>query len=149
GYQRIQFDRPRPNVNLTGAVPDVPDTDINFGQPWSYSDLESTFGVGRLEYDLGPAWTTYAAIGVSRDKEYGLYSTPTVDGTGHGTMGLLEVPYQRDSVTGELGLRGEFVTGNVGHRINLAYSALNTKARQAWEMAFADLPPTSDRKSVV
>jgi len=143
GYQRVRFDRPRPNVNLTGAVPDAPDTDINFGQPWTYSELESTFGVARLEYDLAPAWTTYAAVGVSRDKEDGIYSSPTVDGTGTGTTGLLEVPYQRDSVTGEIGLRGEFNTGSVGHRVNLAYSALNTTARQAWEMAFTDLPATS------
>jgi len=143
GYQRVRFDGPRPNVNLSGAVPDVPDTDINYGQPWAYSDLESSFGVGRVEYDLTPDWTTYAAIGISRDKENGVYSSPTVDGTGTGTAGMLEVPYQRDSVTGEVGLRGEFNTGGVGHRVNMAYSALNTTARQAWEMAFGNTPATS------
>lgn len=143
GYQRVRFDQARPNVNLTGAVPDAPDTGVNFGQPWSYSDLESTFGVGRIEYDLAPAWTTYAAIGVSRDKEYGVYSSLSVDGKGAGTAGMLEVPYQRDSVTGEVGLRGEFDTGSVGHRVNLAYSALNTTARQAWAMASGNLPPAS------
>lgn len=143
GYQRVRFDRPRPTVHLRGAVPEAPDTDVNYGQSWSYSDLESTFGVGRIEYDLAPAWTTYAAIGVSRDEEDGVYSTPTVDGTGAGTVGMLEVPYQRDTVTGEVGLRGEFDTGGVGHRVNLAYSALNTTARQAWEMAFTGLPATS------
>lgn len=143
GYQRVRFDRPRPTVHLLGAVPDVPDTHVNYGQSWSYSDLESTFGVGRLEYDLAPAWTAYAAIGASRDKEDGVYGAPTVDGAGAGTVGLLEVPYQRDTVTGEIGLRGEFDTGGVGHRVNLAYSALNTTARQAWEMAFSNLPATS------
>lgn len=140
GYQRVRFDGSRPNVNLIGPVPDAPDTDVNYGQPWAYSTLESTFGVARLEYDLAPSWTTYAAVGISRDKEDGLYSSPKVDGNGIGTTGLLEVPYQRDSVTGEVGLRGEFNTGSVGHRVNLAYSALNTTAKQAWEMAFADLP---------
>ncbi|WP_397473863.1 TonB-dependent receptor [Pusillimonas sp.] len=143
GYQRVRFDRPRPNVNLSGPVPDAPGTDVNYGQPWSYSDLESTFSVGRVEYDLAPSWTSYAAIGISRDKEDGVYSSVTVDGAGNGTAGMLEVPYQRDTVTGEIGLRGEFDTGSVGHRVNLAYSALNTTARQAWEMAFSDLPAIS------
>lgn len=143
GYQRVRFDHPRPNVNLSGAVPEAPDTDINYGQSWAYSDLESTFGVARLEYDLAPSWTTYAAVGLSRDKEDGVYSSPTVDGTGTGTTGMLEVPYQRDSVTGEVGLRGEFDTGAVGHRVNFAYSALNTTARQAWEMATGSLPAFS------
>jgi len=140
GYQRVRFDHPRPNVYLDGPVPDVPDNDVNYGQSWAYSTLESTFGVARAEYDLAPSWTTYAAVGISRDKEYGVYSSPTVDGAGVGTTGLLEVPYQRDSVTGEVGLRGEFKTGSVGHRVNLAYSALNTTARQAWEMAWGNLP---------
>lgn len=143
GYQRVRFDRPRPNVNLLGPVPDVPSNDVNYGQPWSYSDLRSTFGVGRVEYDLAPSWTSYAAFGISRDKEDGAYSSVTVDGAGNGTAGMLAVPYQRDTVTGEVGLRGEFDTGNVGHRVNLAYSALNTTARQAWEMAFTDLPAIS------
>src|SRR5690606_5147554 len=69
GYQRVRFDGARPNVNLIGPVPDAPDTDVNYGQPWTYSTLESTFGAARLEYDLAPAWTTYAAVGISRDKE--------------------------------------------------------------------------------
>lgn len=140
GHQRVRFDQPRPNVNLVGPVPDAPDTDVNYGQPWSYSDLKSTFGVGRVEYDLAPSWTTYAAFGISRDKEDGIYSTVRVNGDGNGTTGLLEVPYQRDSVTGEIGLRGEFNTGNVGHRLNLAYSALNTTARQAWEFGTITAP---------
>ena len=140
GYQRVRFDRPRPNVNLIGPVPDVPDNDTNYGQPWSYSDLKSTFGVGRVEYDLAPSWTSYAAFGVSRDKEHGVYSSVTVDGAGDGTTSMLEVPYQRDTVTGEVGLRGEFETGTVGHRVNLAYSALNTTAKQAWEFGSVSTP---------
>lgn len=143
GYQRVSFDRPRPTVGVSGAIPEAPDTDLNYGQSWTYSNLESTFGVARLEYDLAPRWTSYAALGLSRDEEDGVYSVPSVDGTGVGETGMLAVPYQRDTVTGEIGLRGEFDTGSVGHRVNLAYSALNTTARQAWEMAFGNLPPVN------
>src|SRR5690606_11992438 len=73
-------------------------------------------------------------------KEDGTYSTPKVDGTGIGTVGMMNSLYQRDSVTGEVGVRGEFHTGSIGHRVNLAYSALNTTAKQAWEMATTNLP---------
>ncbi|GAB2906894.1 TonB-dependent receptor [Paralcaligenes ginsengisoli] len=138
GYQKIHFDHPRPTINISGAVPDAPSNSINYGQPWAYSDLESTFAVTRLEYDLNSNWTSYAAVGVSRDKESGDYSAPTVDGQGIGTRGLLSVPFQRDTFTGEIGLRGQFRTGPIGHRVNLAYSALNKTERTAFEYISAD-----------
>lgn len=137
GYQKVHFDHPRPTINVSGAVPDAPSNSINYGQPWAFSDLESTFAVTRVEYDLNPNWTTYAAMGVSRDKESGDYSSPTVNGQGIGTRSLLSVPFQRDTFTGEIGLRGQFRTGTVGHRLNLAYSALNKTERTAFEFASA------------
>jgi iron complex outermembrane receptor protein len=140
GYQRVRFDRPRPTVYLEGPVPAVPDNRLNYGQPWTYSNLESTFGVARVEYDLTRRWTAYAAFGMSRDKEYGIYSSPTINGDGTGTAGLLGVAAQRDSATGETGLRGRFETGAIGHRINLAYSVLNTTTRNAWETGSVATP---------
>lgn len=133
GYQKVRFDNPRPTINITGAVPEAPSNSINYGQPWAYSDLESTFAVTRVEYDLTRNWTTYAAMGVSRDKESGDYSAPTINGDGTGTRGMLSVPFQRDTFTGEIGLRGQFDTGPIGHRVNLGYSALNKTERTAFE----------------
>lgn len=140
GHQQVRFDRPRPTVYLTGPVPAVPDNRLNDGEPWTYSNLDSTFGVARVEFDLSHRWTAYAAFGMSRDKEDGIYSSPTVGGDGTGTAGLLGVTAQRDSTTGEAGLRGTFETGAVDHRINLAYSALNTTTRNAWEIGSVATP---------
>ncbi len=137
GYQKIRFDHPRPTVDFIGAVPDVPSNNVNYGQSWAYSELESTFAVARLEYDLNKDWMTYGAVGVSQDKEDGQYTSPDVDGAGIGTAGMLYVPFERKSATGEIGLRGEFDTGPVGHRVNLAYSALNKVERTASEYAVA------------
>lgn len=134
GVQEVRFDQPRPTVRLSGGdVPDAPDNDINYGQPWSYSRLESRYLVGRAEFDLNENWMTYAALGTSTDDEDGLYTSMSgVDGDGVGSQGLLRSPFRRDTTTGEVGLRGRFDTGPVGHRVNLSFSALKQINRTAF-----------------
>ncbi|VFR34251.1 Ferrichrome-iron receptor [plant metagenome] len=134
GAQKVRVDRPRSTINLVanGGVPSAPETDVNWGQPWAYTDLESRFLVGRAEFDLNSNWMTYAAIGTSTDEEEGIYATPRVGSDGVGTQGYLNSPFRRDSVTGEAGLRGRFNTGTVGHRVNLNVSALKQIGRTAW-----------------
>lgn len=134
GYQNIRYDQTRPTINLTGdGVPDAPATSVNYAQPWAWSKLQSTYAVARAEYDLSENWMAYAAIGYSRDKEDGLYAGATVNGDGVGTHSPLRTPYVRNSVTGEVGLRGRFVTGQVGHQINLGISALRTSNHSAYQ----------------
>ncbi|SOE46659.1 TonB-dependent receptor [Orrella dioscoreae] len=133
GAQRVRYDHPRSAIRLSSTdVPSAPETDVNYGQSWAYSDLESRFLVGRAEFDINNNWMAYAAIGTSTDEEEGLYATPTVGGDGIGTQGYLNSPYRRDSVTGETGLRGRFNTGSVGHRVNLNVSALKQIGRTAY-----------------
>src|SRR3546814_6349040 len=75
----------------------------------------------------------YAAIGASHDDESGDYGQPSVNGEGIGTVNRLTVPYERDAVSGEIGIRGKFNTGPVGHTVNVGVSALRTDSRQAFE----------------
>lgn len=138
GYQKYRYSQPRPTITLTGTeVPSPPSNSTNYGQPWTYSELESTYGVLRGEYDFSSNWMGYAAIGTSHDREHGDYGQPSVDGNGIGTVSRLSVPYTRDSVSGEIGMRGKFQTGSVGHVVNVGVSGLQTKVRQAWEMSAA------------
>lgn len=138
GYQKYRYSHPRPTIMLTGDdAPSPPSNSTNYGQPWSYSELESTFGVVRAEYDFSSNWMGYAAIGTSHDRENGDYSQPRVNEDGIGTVGRLTVPYTRDSVSGEIGMRGRFETGAVGHLVNVGVSRLQTRVRQAWEMSAA------------
>ncbi|VFR44171.1 Ferrichrome-iron receptor [plant metagenome] len=133
GVQKIRYDGPRPVIRLSGTgVPSAPDTDLNYGQQWAYSELESRFLVGRAEFDINSNWMAYAAIGTSTDEEEGLYATPVVDGNGVGVQGYLNSPFRRDSISGETGLRGRFKTGSVGHRVNLNVSALKQINRTAY-----------------
>ena len=134
GYQKYRYSQPRPTIRLSGAdVPSPPSNHTNYGQPWTYSELESTFGVLRAEYDFSTSWMGYAAIGASHDHESGDYGQPIVNGDGTGTVNRLTVPYERDAVSGEVGVRGKFNTGPVGHTVNLGLSALRSDSRQAFE----------------
>ncbi|MBO9356711.1 TonB-dependent siderophore receptor [Bordetella petrii] len=136
GYQKYRYSQPRPTITLMGDdVPSPPSNSTNYGQPWTYSELESTFGVLRAEYDFSSNLMGYAAIGTSHDRENGDYGQPSVDGNGIGTAERLTVPYTRDSVSGEIGMRGRFHTGPVGHLVNVGVSRLQTRVRQAWEMS--------------
>ncbi len=134
GYQNVRFDQARPTITLTGdGVPDAPSNSINYAQRWAWSKLQSTYAVARVEYDLTENWMTYAAIGTSRDKEDGLYAGAKVNGAGIGAHSPLRTPYERDTVTGEIGLRGRFVTGSVGHQVNLGISALRSSNHSAYQ----------------
>ncbi|MDQ2147412.1 TonB-dependent siderophore receptor [Alcaligenaceae bacterium C4P045] len=138
GYQKYRYSQPRPTISVIGTdVPSAPSTRTNYGQPWTFSELESTFGVLRAEYDFNNNWMGYAAAGVSHDHESGDYATPNVNGSGIGTINRLTVPYERDSATGEIGLRGQFKTGMVGHRVNAAVSASRIKQATAYEFVAA------------
>ncbi|WP_160356710.1 TonB-dependent siderophore receptor [Bordetella sp. 02P26C-1] len=138
GYQKYRFSQPRPTIVPIGTgVPSPPSNRLNYGQPWTYSELESTYGVLRAEYDFSSDWMGYAAIGTSHDREHGDYGQPRVDEDGKGTVARLTVPYTRDSVSGEVGVRGKFRTGPVGHLVNVGFSGLQSRVRQAWEMSDA------------
>jgi len=136
GYQKYRFSHPRPTITLTGSdIPSPPSNHTNYGQPWMYSELESTYGVLRAEYDLSSHWMGYAALGSSHDDERGDYGQPSVNGDGIGTVSRLGVPYTRDSVSGEIGLRGTFQTGPIAHTLNVGVSGLQTRIRQAWDIS--------------
>ncbi|ETF01498.1 TonB-denpendent receptor [Advenella kashmirensis W13003] len=134
GYQNIRYDQARPTVGLSGdGVPEAPSNSINYAQPWAWSKLQSTFAVARVEYDLTEDWMAYAALAYSRDKEDGLYAGANVNGDGIGSHSPLRTPYIRNTVTGEVGLRGRFQTGSVGHQVNLGVSALRSSNHSAYE----------------
>ena len=136
GYQKVRDDHPRQGILVTGGVPDLPSIRKNYGHPLGYSELESTYGVLRAEYDVSDNWMTYGAIGTSSDREKGEYYTPRVTSPdGAGTIGRLGVPFRRDTVTGEVGLRGRLQTGPVSHRVNASFSALKLTKRSAYTFA--------------
>ncbi len=135
GYQKQTIRQGRPMVSLTGTtLPAVPSASANFAQAWTDSMLEDTYGTLRAEYEVASDWTTYLAVGAHHTNEFGNYSSLTVDGSGAGTAARLTVPYKSNTTAEEVGVRGTFHTGPIKHRVNLAWSGMQTVKRTAYEM---------------
>ena len=138
GYQKKTFHGGTMGLNISAVdfVPRVPDPTKNFGQKWGYSDIENEFGMARTEYDLTDAWTAYAAFGGQHSHEQGLYSVPKLfnkDGTA--VASRLDTNRIIDAWSGMGGVRGDFDTGPVSHKVNVGYSANIKRDKTAWRRA--------------
>ncbi|MBN9203944.1 MAG: TonB-dependent receptor [Methylibium petroleiphilum] len=140
GYQDNQLDRTRPNVSLGAGVtriPGAPDASGNFAQDWSYSNERDVFGTFRGEIDLSDAVTAWAAYGGRRsDEANSLANLDLVDGSGAATTSRFDNTREDEVDTGELGLRGRFATGAVGHEWVLSASWFRLEKRNAYAWDF-------------
>ncbi|ELN2735064.1 TonB-dependent receptor [Pluralibacter gergoviae] len=146
GYQKKTFHGGETGLNTSAVdfVPKVPDNRKNYGQKWGYSDIENEFGMAKAEYDLTDSWTTYAAFGGQHAHETGTYSTPKLlDRAGDATVSRMDTNRIIDSWSGMAGIRGDFDTGPVSHKVNVGYSARIQKDKTAWRMATKNLPTTN------
>lgn len=110
------------NAALPGIdIPDAPNGDINAANPFEYHDSSYNMIAGRIEYDIQPNTTIYAAAGASRYREDFLSTNYTITGSnGDATNSFGYNPQEIEGVSGEIGLRSEFRTGNVGHQFSVA-----------------------------
>ncbi|CNH96980.1 TonB-dependent receptor [Yersinia pekkanenii] len=158
GYQKQTIHGMRTNVAIGGAtvIPEPPSNTLNYGQSWVYTDMETTFGMLRSEYDLSQNWTVYGTIGASHNKETGQYGSPTLTNANNGdaTISRMYVPYLSDSISGLGGIRGHFDTGFITHKVNMGYAANYRTAKSAWNTSdpvntniynpgVIDFPPTT------
>ncbi|WP_409310307.1 TonB-dependent receptor [Pectobacterium sp. B1J-3] len=136
GYQHQTIHGGRIGVGIGKAteIPDVPDATLNYNPSWVSSDLKTTFGMLRSEYDIADNWTLYSGVGSSRADESGNYGSPRLtDNNGNATISRMGTPFVRDTFSGLLGVRGQFDTGFVTHKVNLGYSGVYAKSRSAWD----------------
>jgi len=128
GYQKTDIDEGRSTVYIGAGladIPDAPDSDTNYKTDWTYFEAENLFGILRHEQNLTDNWLGYVAIGGNQTSEMGAYSSPTLTSTdGSATVSRLDVAYEAQSITGQLGLEGQFTTGSMVHQLNLGYSGL-------------------------
>lgn len=138
GYQKKTFHGGTMGVNISGVdfIPDVPDTTKNYSQKWGYSDIENEFGMARAEVDVTDAWTAYTAMGAQHAHETGVYSAPKlINAAGDATAGRLDTNRIIDAYSGMAGMRGNFDTGFVSHKVNVGYSAQIKRDKTAWRMS--------------
>ncbi|MDD2177315.1 TonB-dependent receptor [Acidovorax sp. D2M1] len=148
GWQDHQLKNTRTNVTLGSAVttvPNAPDNQTNFAQPWSYSNERDVFGTLRGEWDLSPTTTAWAAAGARRGEEANSLANLTVTNgtTGAGTTYRFDNT-RKDSVnTGELGLRGKLQTGSVGHEWVAVASHYDFEKKNAYAMDWRNTHATN------
>ncbi|MGO3910944.1 TonB-dependent siderophore receptor [Huaxiibacter chinensis] len=147
GYQKKSFHGSETGVNISGVdfVPEPPKNDRNYSQKWAYSNIENEFGMWRSEYDITDNWTAYTGLGAQHAHEEGLYSgAKLVDKSGKNTATRLDTNRISDSVSGMAGIRGNFDTGFVSHKVNVGYSAMSKNEKIAWKMSAAADNPISN-----
>jgi iron complex outermembrane receptor protein len=132
GYQDHRIDAPRPTVTPSGAVPRAPDADRNFAQPWTFTDERQLFGVARGEFDLTDGVTAWAAIGGRRGEEENRLANPT--SAPDGTLSAYRFDNTREDriVSGDVGVRAEFTTGGIGHRVVASASQVQSRSENAY-----------------
>lgn len=138
GYQKERVNHLRNSVQLGAgltSIPHAPSADHNYGQDWTYTETEDTFGMMRGEWDLNDSWTAYLAGGSKHTRETGFYGTPTLTNaaTGAGTIGGSIIPHNEDNATVMAGLNGKLQTGPISHQISLGASSIWTQQENAYE----------------
>lgn len=139
GYQKKTFHDARLGVNISGVdfIPKVPSNSHNYSQDWVYSNIESEFGMAKAEYDVTDNWTVYGGAGAQHSHETGDYASPALkDADGTATIGRLDTNRIINNFSGMAGVRGNFDTAFITHKVNFGYSALTSRNNTAWRMAY-------------
>lgn len=135
GYQKQRINHLRNTVQLGTAtrIPTAPDASHNYGQSWTYTETEDTFGMMRGDWDLNDSWTAYLAGGVKHTRETGVYGTPALVGnTGTATISGSEIPHNENNTSFSTGLNGRFQTGPISHQIAIGASTIWTEQENAY-----------------
>jgi iron complex outermembrane receptor protein len=132
GWQDHHIDAPRPSVTPSGEIPAPPDPAKNFAQPWTFTAEHDFFGVARGEYDFNEDAKVWAATGIRKGTEHNILSNPSSDALGN-TSSYRFDNYRKDLITtSELGVRGAFHTGEIGHRVSLSGSIFQLNSKNAY-----------------
>lgn len=132
GYQDNRIDAPRPQVTPLGAVPDAPDADTNFAQDWTYTDEEQLFAVVRGEYDVSDAVSVWVGAGARNGEEANVLANPSAAADGSFTAYRFDNTREDNVVSADAGLRAEFMTGPVGHRVVVSASSISSESKNAY-----------------
>lgn len=132
GYQDHRIESPRPQVTPASVAPDAPDSSGNFAQPWTYTDEQQLFGVVRGEVDFSDSITGWVAAGARHGEEANVLSNPTAAADGTTSAYRFDNTREDDILSADAGLRAEFRTGPVGHRVIVSGSTIHSESRNAY-----------------
>lgn len=156
GYQDHRIDAPRPQVTPLGDVPAVPGSETNYAQPWTFTDERQLFGVVRAEYDFTDWLSGWAAAGARNGEEENRLANPSATAIGTTSAYRFDNTREDDVISADAGLRADFVTGSIAHRLIASTSAIESESRNAYAFSsfagfsgnlyepFAVTPPAAD-----
>jgi len=146
GYQKKTIHGGSTGIDIQSVtdIPKLPSNSRSYTQKWNSYDIENEFGMARAEYDLTSNWTAYAALGGQHANEVSTSSAPELtDNTGNADVSRMDTKYIIDTFSGMAGIRGQFDTGFVSHKVNVGYAASTKKVKMGWAMATGKLPTTN------
>jgi iron complex outermembrane receptor protein len=132
GFQDHDITAPRPSVTPLGAAPEPREPKSNFAQPWTFTRERQLFAVARAEYDIAESTTIWAAGGTRSGRESNVLSNPNADANGDTTAYRFDNERKERVWSGEVGVRSEFETGGIGHRLVLSGSIYSLRSRNAY-----------------
>lgn len=132
GWQNHRIDAPRPTVTPNGAIPTPPSADINFAQPWTYTDEEQLFGVVRGEFDVNDDLTVWAAFGGRSGKEDNVLANPNA--APDGTLSAYRFDNVREDhvFSADVGVRFNVTTGSIDHTFVASASQVQLRSENAY-----------------
>ncbi len=142
GHQYHFIDAPRPSVSIATGIPlpSAPDAKDNFAQPWTFSKEKQTFGTVRGEYDFSDSVTGWLAVGARRGEEENRLANPTYVGADTTTAYRFDNRRKEEIATGEIGLRGLALTGQVSHQWVMSAATFQAEERNAFGGSAYDNP---------
>lgn len=135
GYQDQQLDATQPSITIAAglAIPNAPDASESIAQPWTYSNERDVFGTLRAEYDFNDVITGWVAGGSREGDERSSLANPTViNAAGDSGSYRFDAAHQDSVITGEMGLRMQFHTGDIGHRVTTSTSTYENESSNAY-----------------
>lgn len=132
GLQDHRIEAPRPSVTPSGAVPAAPSADANFAQPWTFTDERQLFGVVRGEFDLNANVSLWAALGGRDGEEENVLANPTAAADGTTSAYRFDNRREDEIISADAGVRADFTTGGLEHRVVVSASAIQSKSRNAY-----------------
>lgn len=128
GYQYQDYAAPSRYATLAAGVPvpEAPDASSNFHAPWTRVEQKEAFGVLRGEFDVTSDITAFGAIGARQFRSDNLLADPAISNArGDFSAYSYWFPYDMNALSSELGVRGKFDTGPVGHKLSLVWTNLD------------------------
>ncbi|HEY0296266.1 MAG TPA: TonB-dependent receptor [Bordetella sp.] len=100
-------------------VPSAPKASDNYPS-WTRFNSEDTFGMARAEYDIAPDWTVFAAAGFSHNNSSTLGGVGLLENSAGDALFFPRAnKFTEDSASTQVGIRGKFDTGPIGHQVSL------------------------------